>query len=251
MAAAVKIHQSTVSRVERAELLLDGEQTTAWLQAAKAPADVRKRVRALTRSAHTETQTWAELRAGAAQMQSVSADLNAAARRVQIFDPTVLPGLMQTADYARRIFDLADIDNRFDHVAALARRIERQAVLREPGRRFEFVISERLLHWEPEVGVLEPQLAQLVSAARLDAVEIAVLPDDFTGRLPWHNFVLRYPADGAPAYVRIELVHGEQAIDDPESVGLYQRLWDELWAASLTGDDAIALVRREAAARSA
>jgi transcriptional regulator with XRE-family HTH domain len=248
MASALGIHQTTVSRVERGELLLSAEQLTTWLNTAKTSRDLRSRLRALTKAAHSETRTWQELQAQHAHMQAASRERNAAARWVQIFDPTVLPGLLQTADYARRIIDLADITASFDHAAALAARVERQGILREPGRTFQFVIAERLLRWEPEPGapVLGPQLAQLAAAAKLDAVELAVLPDSFVGALPWHNFVIREPADGTPAYVMVELIHGEQEVVEGGDVAVYQTMWDRLWNASATGDDAVALIRSAA-----
>lgn len=251
MAEALGVSQSTVSRVERGDLLLTAAQVETWLRASKPSTDLRQSVRALVKAAHTETRTWRELRASQAHMQGVSRDRNAASRHVQIFDPTVLPGLLQTADYARRILQLADITETFDHAAALAARIERQGVLREPGRRFEFIVAERLLRWEPEPGVLEPQLAQLVTATRLDTVELAVLPDSYVGGLPWHNFVIREPADGAPAYVSAELVHGAHDVTDGESVAIYQRMWERLWKASATGDDAVQLIRRARVEREA
>jgi transcriptional regulator with XRE-family HTH domain len=251
MARALGIHQTTVSRVERGELLLSAEQLTTWLNTAKTSRDLRSRLRALTKAAHSETRTWQELQAQHAHMQAVSRERNAAARRVQIFDPTVLPGLLQTADYARRIIDLADITASFDHAAALSARVERQGILREPGRTFQFVIAERLLRWEPEPGapVLGPQLAQLAAAAKLDAVDIAVLPESFVGALPWHNFVIREPADGTPAYVMVELIHGEQEVVEGGDVAVYQTMWDRLWKASATGDDAVALIHQVAIAR--
>ena len=161
---------------------------------------------------------------------------------MQNFQPTVLPGLLQTADYARHVIQLADITASMDHGAALAARIDRQSVLREPGRQFQFLIAQRLLRWEPALGVLAPQLAQLAAVAELENVELAVLPDMYAGALPWHNFVLRHPADGSPTYVATELLHGAQMITDLESVGIYQELWKRLWDAAAIGDAARQLI---------
>lgn len=241
LAAALSVAQTTVSRIERGELLPDGEQANAWLSATNAPSDLRRAVRALVKQAHVEQRTWEQI--DVTHMQSESRDKNAASRHVQIFDPTVLPGLLQTADYARRVIELADVAGKFDHAAALAGRIERQGVLRQPGRLFQFIIAERLLRWEPIAGVLEPQLAQLAAAARLETVELAVLPEKFADALPWHNFVIREPADGSPPYVDTELVHGPQTIREPGSVAVYQWMWDRLWKASRTDDEALALIR--------
>lgn len=244
LGTSIDLSQSMVARVERAERLLSRPAADKWLRTTKARPDVRDRVLALLEAAHTETGTWAELLASQRHLQDQSRDRNAGARLMQDFSPTVLPGLLQTADYARRIIALADVSGTIDRGAALAARIERQGVLHEPGeRRFEFLTTERLLHWQPAPGVLAPQLAHLVAAAQLDTVSLAVLPDDYAGALPWHNFVVRHPADGSPAYVATELLHGAQTIEDPESVALYERLWAQMWDAAATGPDALDLIR--------
>lgn len=246
LAARIDLSQGMVSRIETLDRVPSIPDVGRWLQATDADDDVRDRVLALTEAAHTETKTWRQLYDQTEGLQGVSRDRNAAARIVQIIDPTVLPGLLQTADYARHILRLADPLNMMDRAAALAARLERQAVLYEPGRTFEFIIVERLLHWAPARGILGAQLAQLAAAADLDTVAIAVLPDDFADALIWHNFVIRYPADGAPPYVAAELLHGAQDIHDADSVVLYQRLWKQLWDGSTTGADAVAMIRKAA-----
>lgn len=244
LATQLGISQSLVSRAERGTRLLSRPDTVSWLRHAKASPAVRDRVLALTEAAHTETHTWAELFAGQHHLQEQARERNAAAQLVQNFQPTVLPGLLQTADYARHVIQLADITASMDHGAALSARIDRQSVLREPGRQFQFLIAQRLLRWEPAAGVLAPQLAQLAAVAELDNVELAVLPAAYAGALPWHNFVLRHPADGSPTYVATELLHGAQTITDLESVGIYQALWKRLWDAAAIGDAARQLIHQ-------
>lgn len=243
LASQLAISQSLVSRVERGTRLLSRPDTTAWLRHTKATPAVRDRVLALTEAAHTETRTWSDLFGAQAHLQEQSRQRNVDAQLVQNFQPTVLPGLLQTADYARHVIPLADITTSMDHDAALASRIARQSVLREPGRQFQFLIAQRLLRWEPAPGILAPQLAQLAALAELAAVDLAVLPDDYVGALAWHNFVLRHPADGSPAYVATELLHGAQTITDPESVAIYQTLWKQLWDSAIVGGAAVELVR--------
>jgi transcriptional regulator with XRE-family HTH domain len=243
LAARLGISQSLVSRAERGTRLLSRPDTVAWLHYVDAAPAVQNRVLALTEAAHTETQTWSDLFAIQQHLQDQARERNEAAQLVQNFQPTVLPGLLQTADYARHIIPLADITASTDHSSALAARIDRQSVLRETGRRFEFLIAQRLLRWEPAPGVLAPQLAHLLTAGQLDTVELAVLPDDYAGALPWHNFVVRHPTDGSSAYVATELLHGAQTITEPDSVAIYQTLWERLWKAAVTGDAVVDLIR--------
>lgn len=243
LAAQLGISQSLVSRAERGTRLLSRPDTMSWLRLTKAPAVVRDRALALTEAAHTETRTWTDLYAGQRHLQEQARERNAAARLVQNFQPTVVPGLLQTADYARHVIPLADVTASTDHNAALAARIERQSVLREAGHHFQFLIAQRLTTWEPAPGVRAPQLAQLAAVAQLDTVELALLPDDYAGALPWHNFVIRHPSDGSPPYVATELLHGAQTISDAESVAIYQALWKQMWTSAIIGDDAVKMLR--------
>lgn len=243
LAARLGVSQALVSRAERGKRLLDRPTVTRWLREVKATAPVRERVLALSEGAHRDTRTWAEVLAEQNHLQERSKRQNAAATLVQLWQPTVLPGLLQTADYARHVIPLSDITGRIDHGAALAARIDRQNVLREPGRRFAFLIAERLLRWEPAPGVLGPQLAHLRAAVELDAVDLAVLPDDYAGALPWHNFVIRHPADDTePPYVSVELVEGPHEVRDTDSVAVYLALWQRLWDAAVTGPDVASLL---------
>ncbi|MCO1595506.1 DUF5753 domain-containing protein [Micromonospora sp. RHAY321] len=61
-----------------------------------------------------------------------------------------VPGLLQTPDYARRILtemvelhnlDIADVD------AAVSTRMQRQHLLYDAGKRFEFLLAEPVLRW--------------------------------------------------------------------------------------------------------
>ena len=126
----------------------------------------------------------------------------------------------------------------------MSARIERQQILYDEGRTFRFLVAERVLEW-PLGGpsVAGAQRDRLASLARLPSVEVAVLPAGATVAAPWHNFII-WESAGVPAsFVTMELVHGAQEVHDPERVQLYDELWERLWSASLTGDEALELIR--------
>ncbi|MFF5176622.1 Scr1 family TA system antitoxin-like transcriptional regulator [Micromonospora sp. NPDC000316] len=71
-------------------------------------------------------------------------------RLIRHFETVYVPGLLQTADYARRILtemvelhnlDIADVD------AAVASRMQRQHLLYDTSKRFEFLLAEPVLRW--------------------------------------------------------------------------------------------------------
>jgi transcriptional regulator with XRE-family HTH domain len=155
---------------------------------------------------------------------------------------TWLPGLLQTAEYARLVIEQTDPDSERDTPAALAARIQRQQILFESGRRFEFLIGDAALLWEPGPGVMDAQRDRLLSLATLPSVEIAVLPARRTGTPAWHGFIQFQDGDGSSC-VTTELVHGGQEITEPDAVRRYVALWDRLWKAAATGSDATDLIR--------
>lgn len=108
--------------------------------------------------------------------------LEAQASAMRTLETSVVPGLLQTPEYARAVTRAAvgglddDADERLDALVAV--RLARQDVLRaEPPLELSAVLDEAVLHREiggPEV--MEQQLRRLMEAARLPQVRLQVLP---------------------------------------------------------------------------
>ena len=76
----------------------------------RSPDDRRAVILALAEAAVNEVATFrARLSHGLAAVQDSVRDLEASARVIRNFQPGIIPGLLQTADYARRIMAFADI----------------------------------------------------------------------------------------------------------------------------------------------
>jgi transcriptional regulator with XRE-family HTH domain len=243
MARRTGVSQPTMSRIDRGMALPSMQVVRTWLDACDADADTRQRVLALAEAAHGETRPWRSLLNEELHLQTQAQQRDAAAALIRNFQPTVLPGLLQTAAYAQAILALGRSK---DVAAAVATRLERQKVLHEPGRRFQFLLAEHVLRWPPAPGALAGQADRLLALVTAPSVEIAILPDTVSaGVVPWHNFVLREPAGGGPVTVSTELVLGAQDdITDPESVGVFEQLWERLWAAAAHGGEAVELIRQ-------
>lgn len=240
MARRLGISQPKMSRIDRGLSLPSMPLVERWLAEGNANEDTRERILALAEAAHGETRPWGDLLDGRDHLQDEARERTAAARLIRNFQPTVIPGLLQTAEYTRSVLALGKTT---DRAAALAARLERQQVLHEPGRRFEFVISEQVLRWAPGPQALAGQIDRLLSLMTLESVEVAVLESSAAVVVPWHNFIIREPADGSPSYVTTELFHGAQKINDTDSVAVYLKAWKQLWQAAVTADKATALLR--------
>jgi transcriptional regulator with XRE-family HTH domain len=238
--------QAAVSRMEHGETLPTREQLDTWLRLCGVADDhaVRDRVHAWAEAAHSETRPWRDmLPADAPHLQGMAGERERSATLIRNHQLTWLPGLLQTADYARLIIEQTDPDSERNTAAAVTARLQRQQILFEKGRRFEFLISEAALLWAPEAGVMDAQRDRLLSLATLPNVEIAILPARRTGTPAWHSFIL-FQADDGSRFVTTELVHGGQEITDPEAVRRCAALWDRLWAAATHGSEAAEIIRR-------
>jgi transcriptional regulator with XRE-family HTH domain len=238
--------QAAISRMEHGETLPTREQLQTWLRLCGVGGDheVRDRVHAWAEAAHGETRPWREMvPADTAHLQGVAGEREKSATLIRNHQLTWLPGLLQTADYARLIIEQTDPDSERNTAAAVAARVQRQQILFEKGRRFEFLISEGALLWAPEVRVMDAQRDRLLSLATLPNVEIAILPARRTGVPAWHSFIL-FQADDGSQFVTTELVYGGQEISDPDAVRRCVALWEGLWEAAARGSEAVELIRR-------
>ncbi|OLT18170.1 hypothetical protein BJF78_12030 [Pseudonocardia sp. CNS-139] len=198
---------------------------------------------ALTEAAHTDPAAYQDLLRGTGgHLQGQVRRKEAGAQLIRSFTDAWVPGLLQTAEYARQLIPQVDPTGKIDHAAAVAARIRRQEILYEDGRRFEFLLAEHVLHWSPGPGVMPAQLDRLRSVATLSGVRIGILPTRRVGAPAWHSFNYREPADGSPPHVDVEIMHGETQTDDPERVRPYIELWERLWSAAATGPEAIELI---------
>ena len=118
---------------------------------------------------------------------------------------------------------------------AVAAKLERQAVLHEPGKRFCFLLTESAVRWQlGPPAVMALQLDRLVSLLQLPTVAIGVLPLD--RQVPngaYHTFVT-YDR----RLVTVELFTGQLMLRDPKDVEHYRALFDFFAEAALWTDDA-------------
>lgn len=231
--------QAHVSRVETGQAVPTLPQVTAWADAAGVPDDARTVLTELTEAALNEVDTWrSAFDAGLPVMQQDIRAMEAAAGKTVYFQPSLVPGLLQTAEYARRVFEVTDVKGWGDHSAAVAARMERQQALYQPGKRFEFLITEAALRLRmgPQ-HVMRGQADRISSAMTLDTVDIGIIPWDAAAAVvPWVGFnVYEDLPDGQPAFATIEIPHAWLTVSDPADVEIYQRQLTQIRAAALHG----------------
>jgi transcriptional regulator with XRE-family HTH domain len=235
--------QGTIWRIEQGKALPTRRQAEAWLDACAADDERTARVLQLLEDTYREAPTWTRTLAGRSHTQAEMAARERASAQVRNFQPTIVPGLLQTAEYARLLVPHVDRTSEIDVDEHVAKRLERQTMLDEEGRQFVFLLGERSLRWSPGPGVMAAQRERLIAAAGRPTVTLGVVPDT-APVVAWHNFIIHELADGQPTYVTTETVHGELAVREPADVAIYLNLWGQLRESAVIGDDAAEWIRK-------
>jgi transcriptional regulator with XRE-family HTH domain len=234
---------SKVSKLENARQTPSDDDIRSWARATNGQAETE----ALLASLHTLEVQHAEwrrvLRGGLRPHQDELAELDQKTRLFRAFEATVIPGLLQTAEYARARFAegirMLRLPNDIDE--AVQGRIRRQEILYRPDKRFHFVLTEAALRMRVcAPGVMLGQLDRLVSFSALPNVRLGII--GFETRYatsPWHGFWL-YDSDR----VVVETYSAALNLAQPQEIALYSSIFDELAAVASYGRAARAIITR-------
>ena len=247
LAAREGWHESKVSRIEHGK-------------SAPSPADIRAycahcatedQLPDLLATLHNVDAAYTEWRrllgTGLKRVQQATLKLEAGASLHRSYEPQIIPGLLQTSDYAaaklRSVIDFYDLPDDLD--AGVAKRMERQQILYKRGHSFHFLIGEKSLY--TTVGddhVMLGQLDRLQGVIGMPRVTLGVIPLDAEAIIVVEAFAM--------FDTRLVTVEGHSAalnITQPREVELYGRAFDILATQSVQGDDARALIARAAQRR--
>lgn len=251
LAERIGVSQATVSRMENAHTVPSLPQVEAWAEAVDASEEARTALVALTEAALNELERWrVRLQEGLPAMQAEVGRLEASARSHRGFQPTLVFGLLQTAAYAQRVFEIVDVreeSEATDHGDAVTARLERQQILYDEDRHFEFVLTEAALRWRPgPPRLLLAQLDRVSSVSTLEHVSLGVIPTGVRMRaLPWCGFhLLEDLEDEGQPLVELELPHAGLTVTEPSDVEIYREQLDLLRESAVFDEEARELLRR-------
>lgn len=190
---------------------------------------------------HAEWQR--QFRSGLRPHQHQLAEIDARTSLFRVFEPATIPGLLQTAEYARARFAegvlLFGTPNDIDY--AVRTRMQRQELLYRRDKRFHFVLTEAALCYRR--SSLEVQLAQLdrlMSLSALPNVKLGVI--GFEAQFvvgPWHAFWLR-----DNKRVTIETFSAELNLAQPQEIELYAGIFEQMAAVASYGRTARGIITR-------
>lgn len=160
-------------------------------------------------------------------------DLEAAATMIRAYEVQFVPGLLQTADYARAVIMI-------DHSGSGAEEIERRVTLRMSRQRLLHrpnppqlwaVVDEAVLR-RPMGGreVMRGQIARLLEATKLPNVRIQVIPFHVGGHAGAGGAftLLRFPEQDLPDVVYMEQLTSALYLDKRDDVDHYAAAMERL-----------------------
>jgi hypothetical protein len=170
--------------------------------------------------------------------------LEAAAGRIRDYEQMLIPGLLQTREYAAAVYRTASGRTEEAVAQAVALRMERQRLLlarRRPAPpRLDVVIDEAVLHQCIPGNGMRGQLARLVKAAETPRISVRILPRSagpHRASATGGFILLDFPTVGSrpaePPTVYSENLTGALYLDKPAEVATYADVWESFSTVAL------------------
>ncbi|MGB3439577.1 MAG: helix-turn-helix transcriptional regulator [Actinophytocola sp.] len=236
-AARLRWNTPKLSKIENGHHTISDDDLEHWIATLGLPAPVADELRTTLAELRAQYVTWKEaVRGGHLRRQEDSVAREARAKVIRAVDVGVVPGLIQTADYARAaLLAHANLHGGGQDLPEAVRvRMRRQQVLYEGDRTIELLMTESaLLHPVAPPDVMAGQVSRLLATIGTPRIRLGILPVGV--RLPYMLMHGYWIVDDV---VEIELVTAESTVVDPDEVATYTQLTDMLWSAAVEDDAA-------------
>lgn len=237
---------SKVSRVETGKITVSSADLRRLLDLYSVPPPVRERLIELNRRA--DQRGWWDAFADATTDEySWLIALEADAESESHFAPIVIPGLLQTADYALAITGSSLLIPSPGEVSQVSQvRMMRQRVLTKPAPlRLRVVIDESVLRRQiGSADTMNGQLRHLVEMAGHPHVSVRVLRLGAGPHLALSGVftIVRFPEEIAAGVVYLQNLTRDLFIEDEKQVHRYDLAFEGLLQLALEEDESIAFI---------
>jgi transcriptional regulator with XRE-family HTH domain len=197
LAVRLGFDRTVITKAESGARPPSDDVLAAWCEACELDPQFFSRLAALARNGDGPIPTWFE--------DWLEAERQAGMLR--IWQPLLIPGLLQTADYARALFLAGQTDTSDETIDALvAARLERQTVLDRADPPETIVVLDesvlRRLIGSPQI--MHDQLMHVVDASTRPHVSVHVVPADTGANAGLGGAFDVASADGMPDVTRME-----------------------------------------------
>jgi transcriptional regulator with XRE-family HTH domain len=168
----------------------------------------------------------------AAWFQDWVEDIEPRARRLRTFEPNLVPGLLQTEDYAKAVFSARFGITQEEVARRASSRLKRQEILSTDDPPAFWAILDEWVLRRPVGGryVMADQMRRLIEAARRPRLTIRIVPASVGvhAGLDGGGFTIADFADGPNIGQQEGAVHGGQPIQAIKELEALEVVWDTL-----------------------
>jgi transcriptional regulator with XRE-family HTH domain len=236
-------HPAKTSRIEHVQAVPSDEDIRVWCRACRAEL-VASDLIAVSRRAKSMYLEWRRIhRAGMRHVHESTVPLYERTKLFRVYCSNVVPGLIQTPEYATALMStITNFQGTPDDVAeAVAARMARSHVIRDGEHRFSLLVEESVLYFPfGDDAAMAGQLDYLLSVMSFPRVALGVIPA-IAKRPIW-------PLEAFMMYddelVFVELLTAAITITAPREIVDYARAFAELSKMAVFGAQARALVAK-------
>jgi transcriptional regulator with XRE-family HTH domain len=240
----VNMSQAKISKIETGRVVPTRDEVRRLARALGVTVEVADDLVERAGGRQDQMTDW-RVRSGANRIpeQREIANIESATAEIRIFQDSILPGLLQTAEYARAVLT-ALRDNELavggevsvEVGGIVSSRIRRQERLADPNRSFIFVMSEAVLRHQICSPIeMASQIKRIRDVAQQDNVTVGILPADQQLRMPhMHGFML---VDDR--ILLVDLFYTFLTSRGERDLRLYRGIFETMAAQAITDVDAI------------
>ena len=241
LAHAAGWHEAKVSKIEHGKQNPTEADLRAWCLHCKYPDQLPDLI-ATVRHIEAMYLEWRrEMRTGQKRLQESFVPLWERTQLFRVYEPGLIPGIFQTAEYATAIIshNIERFKTPNDLEEAVAARVERQRVLYTGDRRFLIVLEEQALRTRAgDAQTMIGQLDRLLAVMSLQRVSLGIIPS-MGDRKAWTSEGFWIYDEGR---VIVETRSAVLTISQPREIAVYADVFGRMQQSALYGDKARAVI---------
>ena len=242
--AALGISASKISRIETGRIGLQADEVAALLGFYQVAKPLREELLELVRRA-AEPGWWQVQGSRLPELWQELIDFERSATAIINYEPLLIPGLLQTADYAGALIAAANPALSEDEVETrVAARTTRQALLGRPHPpRLLALLEEGVLRrLVSDPGLMRRQVRHLEDAATRSNVTVQVVPTAAGAHPGLGGPFVILEFDGDPTLVYLENRRGSAILEEEDDIAEATMALRHLQRIALSSEDSLALL---------
>lgn len=241
IAAATGWHFTRVSKMENGVQKPTDLDIRMWCAACSADDQVLDLIAQARAVESMYLELRRQTRAGLKQFIQSLTTVHERAERFLVYEHNVIPGIFQTAEYARALlsFWIEFLETRNDLDAAVAARMERQAVIYRSDKKFSVVLEEAALRTQFGTrDTMAGQLDRLLSVMTLPNVSLGIVPLMGERQVVGSTGFWIYDE----SLVSLETPTASIDVTQPQEISMYLRMFERLRQGAIYGRPARSLI---------